>query len=69
MHTYTLRVIEDGLGYLIPDTRCSEGGEDMLQHLAFCHLFPCGKVSWGFHDTLYEMAQIHGWEVVVTVEK
>ena len=68
MHPYafTLKVIDDkSSGYLVSDTLHPLGGIDILQSVAFNHLFPDGACDWMLRQTLYDMAELHGWGVSV----
>ena len=65
---FTLKVIDDvATGFLRPDTLHKYGGTDMLQDVAFHHLFPDGECPWALRQLVFDMAEIHGWEVVVRV--
>lgn len=67
---FTLKVIDDErTGVFRADTEHLHGGTDMLQAHAFAHLFPEGFCPWPFRELVFEMAEIHGWDVKVRVLK
>jgi len=67
---FTLKVIDDETtGFFRADTLHRHGGTDMLQAHAFAHLFPEGECPWAFRELVFDMAEIHGWEVKVRVVK
>ena len=67
MSEFTLNVWHDKTSdRLIPDGRHHLGGTDTLQIAAFTHLFPEGYCYYVFRDQVYELAELHGWEVRIT---
>lgn len=67
---FTLKVIDDEeSGCIIPDDQSDRGGIDSLQRLAFAHLCPSGACDWFSRTALYDLAELHGWEVNVRTRK
>ena len=67
---FTLKVIDDETTRCFrADTLHKHGGTDILQAHAFTHLFPEGECPWVFQELVFDMAEIHGWEVKVRVVK
>jgi hypothetical protein len=59
---FVLKVILEK-GTYRPNTKHANGGIDLVQDFAFKHLFPEGYCPWVYHDLLFELAHLHGWNV------
>ncbi len=62
---FVLRVMEDN-GVMVADDRSVHGGIDALQTVAFSHLCPTGAWDWLWRELLYDLAELHGWDVKIT---
>jgi len=65
---FTLRVTRRPDGYLVPDARHPDGGEDYKQYTAFRHLTGANQIPNFEEECLQFMCDAHAWSMVITLE-
>lgn len=66
MKNFTLKVIRDNTKQVIvPDEKHYHGGIDAEQIIAFQHLIPEGFIDLWREEDLFNLADMHGWEVEI----